>query len=215
MPVQWVNRPNLDFRGFSGTIASGIGQAGRRDPGAAVRPGKHASTRIVTADGDLPMAVAGQSITLTLADEIDISRGDVISRRARAGRGGRPVRGHHRLDGRRADAAGPALPAEDRRADASAPRVTEPKYKVNVNTLEHLAAKRLELNEIGVCNLAHGPADRRSIPTPSNRDTGGFILIDRLTNDTVGAGHAALRAAPRAQHPLAARRRQQGGARGA
>ena len=192
LPVQWVNRPNLDFRGFAGTIASGMVKPGDR---IRAQPSGRESvvTRIVTADGDLPLAVAGQSITLTLADEIDISRGDVISgcdspaevadqfettlvwMSEEAMLPGRPY----------------LLKIGTRTVTAT---ITEPKYKVNVNTMEHLAAKKLELNEIGVCNVSLD----RAVAFDSykaNRETGGFILIDRMSNNTVGAGmlHFALR----------------------
>ena len=113
MPVQWVNRPNLDFRGFSGRIVGGTIR-----PGDAIRvlPSGTTSTveRIVTMDGDLDEAIAGQSVTLTLADEIDASRGDLICGADTPGRGGRPVRGARRVDARGRDAAGPAVPDEDR-----------------------------------------------------------------------------------------------------
>jgi bifunctional enzyme CysN/CysC len=194
MPVQWVNRPNLDFRGFAGTIASGIVKPGDR---IRVQPSGRESqvARIVTANGDLPLAVAGQSITLTLADEIDISRGDVISS-AEA-----PAEVADQFEATvvwMADE--PMLPGRPylmklgtRTVSAT---ITEPKYKINVNTLEHLAAKKLDLNEIGICNLALDQPIAFDAYT-ANRDTGGFILIDRMTNNTVGAGmlHFALRRA--------------------
>ena len=192
LPVQWVNRPNLDFRGFCGLIASGSIRPGER---IRVQPSGRESTveRIVAYGGDLPVAVAGQSVTLTLADEIDISRGDVISTAAQ------PAEVADQFECSivwMADE--PLLPGRPyllkigtRTVNAT---ITEPKYKVNVNTMEHLAAKKLELNEIGVCNIA---LDR---PVPfdaykDNRETGGFILIDRMNNNTVGAGmlHFALR----------------------
>ncbi len=192
MPVQWVNRPNLDFRGFSGLISSGTVRPG--DKIKALPSGRESTIdRIVTFRGDLAEAVAGQSVTLTLKDEIDISRGDVISE------AGSPpptadqfeativwMDDEAMLPGR------PYLLKVGTRVVSA--QVTEPKYKVNVNTLEHLAAKRLELNEIGVCNL--------SLDAPiafdayaENHDLGGFILIDRISNRTVGAGmlHFALR----------------------
>ncbi|WP_157268380.1 sulfate adenylyltransferase subunit CysN [Azohydromonas aeria] len=194
LPVQWVNRPNLDFRGFAGTIASGVI---RPDDRVRVLPSGRESrvARIVTADGDLSQAVAGQSVTLTLADEIDISRGDVICK-AEA-----PAEVADQFEctivWMAEDALLPGRPYLLKIGTSTvSATITEPKYKVNVNTLEHLAAKKLELNEIGVCNLA---LDR---PVPfdaygANRDTGGFILIDRMTNSTVGAGmlHFALRRA--------------------
>jgi bifunctional enzyme CysN/CysC len=192
MAVQWVNRPNLDFRGFSGRILGGAVRRGDRV--RALPSGKESTvTRIVTRDGDLERAIAGQSITLTLADEIDVSRGDLfgsvdsppsIADQFEAAivwmsedemLGGRPY-----LMKIGAKTVGVTMVA--------------PKYKINVNTLEHLAAKTLHLNEIGVCNLN---LDRPIAfdPYSENRDTGAFILIDRMTNNTIGAGllHFALR----------------------
>jgi len=192
MPVQWVNRPNLDFRGFSGRVAGGVVRPGDR---IRVLPSGTESTvtRIVTLDGDLEEAVSGQSITITLADEIDISRGDMIapavSPPAVADQFEATIVWMHEEE---------MLPGRRYLLKIGAKTVgvtmVTPKYKVNVNTLEHLAAKTLELNEIGVCNLN---LDQRIAfdPYRENRETGGFILIDRLTNNTVGAGllHFALR----------------------
>jgi bifunctional enzyme CysN/CysC len=192
LPVQWVNRPHQDFRGFAGMIAGGMVKPGDR---IRVLPSGRASTvaRIVTASGDLPLAVAGQSVTLTLADEVDVSRGDVIAAATD------PAEVADQFEAAivwMADE--PLLPGRQyllkigtRTVGAS---VTEPKYKLNVDTLEHLAAKQLELNEIGVCNIA---LDRPVAfdPYAVNRETGGFILIDRVSHHTVGAGmlHFALR----------------------
>ena len=192
LPVQWVNRPNLDFRGFCGLIASGEIHPGDR---VRVQPSGRESrvARIVSLEGDLPLAVAGQSVTLTLEDEVDISRGDVISRAESPAEVADQfecaivwMTDEPLLPGR------PYLMKIGTRLVGAS--VTEPKYKVNVNTMEHLAAKTLGLNEIGVCNIALDrvvPFD----PYVANRDTGGFILIDRLSNNTVGAGmlHFALR----------------------
>ena len=192
MPVQWVNRPNLDFRGFSGLISTGTVRPG--DKIKALPSGRESTIdRIVTFRGDLDEAVAGQSVTLTLKDEIDISRGDVI-----AEAGSPPPTADQfeativwmddeaMLPGR------PYLLKVGTRVVSA--QVTEPKYKVNVNTLEHLAAKRLELNEIGVCNLSLDAAIAFDAYA-ENHDLGGFILIDRISNRTVGAGmlHFALR----------------------
>jgi bifunctional enzyme CysN/CysC len=192
MPVQWVNRPNLDFRGFSGFVAAGSVAPGDR---VKVIPSGRESTvaRIVTQEGDLGRAVAGQSITVTLADEVDVSRGDVL-----AAAGDPPAVADQfettlvwfddepMLPGR------PYLMKLGARTVAA--QVAEPKYKVNVNTLEHLAATRLDLNEIGVCNL-HLDAPIAFDPYDAVKDLGGFILIDRISNRTVGAGmiHFALR----------------------
>ncbi|HEX8011315.1 MAG TPA: sulfate adenylyltransferase subunit CysN [Casimicrobiaceae bacterium] len=185
LPVQWVNRPHQNFRGFAGTIASGVIETGAR---VRVQPSGRESTvaRIVTADDDLERAVAGQSITLTLTDEIDISRGDVISR------ADAPAEVADQFEATvvwMGDE--PMLPGRPYLLKVGActvnAQVGELKYKVNVNSLEHVAAKTLGLNEIGVCNLSldHPIAFD---PYKENRDTGGFILIDRLSNNTVGAG---------------------------
>ena len=194
LPVQWVNRPDLDFRGFTGLIASGQVRPGDR---VRVQPSGREShvARIVTQDGDLPLAVAGHSVTLTLTDEVDISRGDMISLAAS------PAEVADQFECSivwMADE--PLLPGRPYLLKIGAATVgvtiTEPKYRVNINTLEHVAAKKFELNEIGVCNIA---LDR---PVPfdayrDNRETGGFILVDRISQHTVGAGmlHFALRRA--------------------
>ncbi len=185
MWTQWVNRPDLDFRGFAGQISSGIIRTGDRI--RALPSGKDSKvTRIVTKDGDLSEAVAGQSVTITLKDEIDISRGDLIA-------------GVDSLPGV-ADqfnatlvwmSETPLLPGRpywlklgSRVISAS---VTDIKHKIHVNTLEQLAAKTLELNEIGSVNLGIDQAIPFDAYT-ENKDTGGFILIDRMTNTTVAAG---------------------------
>jgi bifunctional enzyme CysN/CysC len=194
MAVQWVNRPNLDFRGFSGQISSGTVK-----PGDAIRvlPGGKTSTisRITTLGADLDEAVAGQSVTLSFADEIDCSRGSVI-------------------------AASDSPPEAADQFEATivwmdddplivgrsywlklgtqlvSATVHQPKYQINVNTMEHLAAKTLELNAIGVAELA---TDRPIVfePYAANHTLGGFILIDKITNATVAAGtlHFSLRRA--------------------
>jgi len=193
-PVQWVNRPNQDFRGFAGTLAGGVVRPGER---VRVLPSGRESTieRIVTADGDLPLAVAGQSVTLTLTDEVDISRGDLIAAAADPAETADQfettlvwMHDEPMLPGRSY-----LLKSTTRTTGAV---FAAPKHRVNVNTLEELAAKQLELNEIGVCNVA---LDRPIAfdPYAVNRETGGFIVIDRLTNETVGAGmiHFALRRA--------------------
>ena len=185
LPVQWVNRPNSEFRGFAGLVAGGQVSVGER---IRALPSGHEAVvaRIVTHNGDLPSAIAGQSITLTLDREIDVSRGDLL------------VAAEHPASVADQFQATliwmheePMLPGRSYLLKVG-PRtvtatITSPRYKVNVNTLEHLAAKQLELNEIGVCNLSLD----RSIafdPYSENRETGGFVLIDRLSNDTVGAG---------------------------
>ncbi|HEX4713142.1 sulfate adenylyltransferase subunit CysN [Phenylobacterium sp.] len=192
MPVQWVNRPNHDFRGFAGMVSSGVIRPGDR---IKVLPSGRETTveRIVTIGGDLPEAVAGQSVTLTLADEIDISRGDVLA--AAASPPGVADQFEATIIWFDDEAMLPGRPYLMKLgARTVAAQVAEPKYKVNVNTLEQLAARRLELNEIGVCNLLLD-APIAFDPYPENHDLGGFILIDRISNRTVGAGllHFALR----------------------
>jgi len=194
LPVQWVNRPDQDFRGFAGTIAGGHVRPG--DTLRALPSGRQSRVaRIVTRDGDLVEAVAGQSVTLTLEDEIDISRGDVLAAATSppgvADQFQATVVWMHEepmLPGR------PYLMKIGSRVLTAS--VTELRHRVNVNTLEHVAAKQLELNEIGLCNLS---TDRPIAfdAYEDNRETGGFIFIDKLSNDTVGAGmiHFALRRA--------------------
>ncbi|KTE17739.1 sulfate adenylyltransferase subunit CysN [Sphingopyxis sp. H115] len=194
LPVQWVNRPNLDFRGFSGQLASG-----KIKPGDAVRilPSGKTTTvdRIVTLDGDLDEAVAGQSVTLTLADEVDCSRGDVIAA------ADNPPEAADQFEATlvwMADEAmipGRAYWLKLATQSVSA-TVQAPKYEINVNTLDHLAAKTLELNGIGVVEMSTDkPITFEAYG--DNRTLGGFILIDKLTNATVAAGmlHFSLRRA--------------------
>ncbi len=192
MPVQWVNRPNLDFRGFSGRIVGGAVRPGDR---VRVLPSGKESTvaRIVAKDGDLDRAIAGQSITLTLTDEIDISRGDMLA--ASDSPPGIADQFEAMVIWMSEDEMLPGRPYLLKiGAKTVGASIASPKYKVNVNTLEHLAAKTLQLNEMGVCNLN---LDQPIVfdPYEENRDTGGFILIDRLTNNTIGVGllHFALR----------------------
>ena len=194
MPVQWVNRPNLDFRGFSGLIASGTVRPG--DKIRVLPSGKTSSvTRIVTLAGDLEQAVAGQSVTLTFADEIDCSRGDVISL------ADAPPQVADQFETTIVWMADEAmLPGRSYWLKLGTQTVTAsvqpPKYQVNVNTMEHLAAKTLELNAIGVANIS---TDRQLVfeAYGDNRTLGGFILIDKITNATVAAGmiHFSLRRA--------------------
>ena len=185
MPVQWVNRPDQNFRGFAGMIVSGLVDKGDR---IKVLPsGKESRVaRIVTPTGDRDRGITGQSVTLTFEHEIDISRGDLlVSADSPAGVADQfqvnLIWMHEE----------PMLPGRPYFMKIGArtvgATVTSLKFKVNVNTLEHLAAKELELNEIGVCNVG---LDRQVPFDPyiENRATGSFILIDRLTHDTVGAG---------------------------
>jgi bifunctional enzyme CysN/CysC len=194
MPVQWVNRPNQDFRGFAGLI---VGGAVRPGDTLRVLPSGFTSrvARIVTADGDLPRAVAGQSVTLTMEDEIDISRGDLLA--AAAAPAGVSDKFEATIVWMSDE---PMLPGRPYLLKCGTRTVTaavaQLRYKVNVNTLEELAARQLELNEIGLVNL-NLDQPLGFDPYARNRDTGGFILIDRINNSTVGAGmlQAALRPA--------------------
>ena len=194
MPVQWVNRPNLDFRGFSGLVASGSITPG--DP-VRILPGGRTSTiaRVVAFGGDLPRAVAGQSVTLTLADEIDCSRGDVIVAAES------PPEAADQFEATVVWMADEEmLPGRPYWLKLATQTVTatvqQPKYQINVNTMERLAAKTLELNAIGIANLS---TDRPLVfePYVDNRQLGGFILVDKITNATVAAGmlHFSLRRA--------------------
>lgn len=185
LPVQWVNRPNLDFRGFAGTVASGSIKAG--DPIRVQPSGKTSSIdRIVTHDGDLDIAIAGQAITLTLKDEIDISRGDVISTTetpaSTANQFESTIVWMHEE---------PLLPGRQYLlkcgTSTSTATITDIKHEINVDTLEHIASKKLEINNIGNCNIN---LDRQIAfdNYDDNRATGSFILIDKVTNESVGAG---------------------------
>ena len=184
-PVQWVNRPNLDFRGFSGTVATGSVRPGDRVVVSA--SGRETTiTRIVTYDGDLPEARAGDAVTLTLADEVDIARGDLLVPPTARPEVADQFAAHLLWMSEEA-----LLPGRNylmRIGAQLAPcKVTALKHKVDVNTLEHLAGRTLELNEIGFCNFSTG-APIAFDPYEENRETGAFILIDRYTNATVGAG---------------------------
>jgi len=200
MAVQWVNRPNQDFRGFAGQVASGTIAAGAE---VRILPSGRVTQidRIVTADGDLDQAVAGQSVTLTFADEVDCSRGDVIAA------ADDPPEAADRFEATIVwMAEQELLPGRGYWMKIGTQMVTatvqEPKYAINVNTLERLAVKTFELNAIGVAEIA---TDREIVFEPYEIDgsavrnavLGGFILIDKLSNATVACGmlHFALRRA--------------------
>jgi bifunctional enzyme CysN/CysC len=184
MPVQWVNRPTPDFRGFAGRIEGGTVHAGDAvrvlPSGAMTRV-----ARIVTADGDLNEAAAGQSVTLTLADEVDVSRGDIL-----AGADSPPEIADQ-FDAMLVGLEGAVLPGRSYSMKIGAKIVNATinplKYKVNINTLEHLAAERLEQNDIGACEIG---LDRPIAfePYRKSRELGGFILIDPISHATVAAG---------------------------
>lgn len=194
MSVQWLARRDPDFRGFAGTVAAGAVRTGDR---VRVLPtGREATVaRIVTGDGDLPCAFVGQAVMLTLGEEVAVSRGDVLAAAANPPEASDQFEATVVWMNER-----PMLPGRPyllKTASSSVgATITEPKYRVNVNTLEHLAAKTLSLNDIGVCNLSL----QRPItfePYARNRRLGGFILLDPNTRETVAAGmlHFALRRA--------------------
>ena len=194
MPVQWVNRPNLDFRGFSGQIATGIVR-----PGDAIRvlPSGKTSTisKIVTLDGERSEAVAGQSVTLCFTDEIDCSRGDVIAA------ADNPPEVSDQFESTIVWMADdPLIPGRaywlKLGTQTVSATVQSPKFTVNVNNIEHMAAKTLELNAIGVAEIL---TDKPIVfePYMNNHVLGGYILIDKISNATVAAGmlHFSLRRA--------------------
>ena len=188
-PVQWVNRPDLDFRGFSGTVAAGTVKPGDRLVVAA--SGKETKvSRIVTADGDLQLARPGDAVTLTLTDEIDVARGDVIARSEDRPEVVDQFAAH--VIWMAEDAMLPGRSYLMRIGTKYVPaRVTALKHKVDVNTLDHIAAKTLGLNEFGLCNLSTSTPVALD-PYAEIRQTGAFILIDRFTNATAGAGMIAF-----------------------
>ncbi len=185
MPVQWVNRPSSDFRGFSGSIVAGRVRPGDR---VSVQPSGRGATvkRIVTADGDLPEGISGQAVTITFDEELDVSRGDVLAAESE------PLLVTDRIQAQLVwMSENEMLPGRPYLMKLGSKTVTisfePPRYVTNINTLEHLAARTLTLNSIGVCHIAvESPI--AFDPYSVCRDTGGFIVIDRLTFETVAAG---------------------------
>jgi bifunctional enzyme CysN/CysC len=185
MPVQWVNRPDQSFRGFAGTVASGSIRVG--DPVLSAPSGQRSTVaRIVTFDGDRDEAIAGDAVTVTLADEIDASRGDVLAAAKDPPAHADQFAVHLLWMGEQALLPGRPYWLRIGTRTVSA-QVTEIKHRVDVNTQEHMAAKRLELNEVAYCNL--------NLDQPvvfehyaDNHTLGGFILIDRQSNATVACG---------------------------
>ena len=185
LPVQWVNRPSQDFRGFAGTLASGTVRAGER---IKVMPSAQEASiaRIVTKDGDLDVAVCGQAVTLVLDREIDVSRGNVICSADAPVLISDQFEVHLLWMARDELLPGRSYLLKLGTGTAQA-TVTSLKHKVNVNTLERTAAKTLQLNEIGLCNLSlDKPVAFEAYA--DNRELGSFILIDRITNQTIGMG---------------------------
>ena len=184
-PVQWVNRPNLDFRGFAGTIASGRVETGMA---VAVLPSARVTSiaGIVTMDGDKASARAGEAVTLTLSDEVDIARGDVIVPHDDRPEVADQVSAHIVWMGDE-----PLLPGRpyliELATQSATATVTAIKHKINVDNLDHIAGRQLELNEIALCNLSFSKPLVFE-PYDQSRTLGGFILIDKISNATVAAG---------------------------
>ncbi|MFB3948815.1 sulfate adenylyltransferase subunit CysN [Aeromonas veronii bv. sobria] len=185
LPVQYVNRPNLDFRGFAGTLASGILRVG--DKLAVLPSGKESTvTRIVTFDGDLEYALPGQAITVTFADEIDISRGDLLVDATKQPQVTQNVLAHIVWMGEESLQPGRVYDVK-LATKKSRGQVDAIRHRIEINKLDELDASELKLNEIGLCELSLTDPVAFD-PYQEIRDTGSFILIDRLTNVTVGAG---------------------------
>ncbi|MHA1574384.1 MAG: adenylyl-sulfate kinase, partial [Alphaproteobacteria bacterium] len=184
-PVQWVNRPHLDFRGYAGTVASGSVKPGDE---VVIQPsGIRAHIgRIVTADGDLDEAHEGDAVTLTFAEEVDVSRGEVLSTPDAASSVADQIAARVIWFDEEAMLPGRTYTIRSG-SQASTATVSALKYKLNVDNLDHVAGKTLEMNEVGLCNLSM----TKSLvfdPYADNPETGSFILIDRFTNSTVAAG---------------------------
>jgi bifunctional enzyme CysN/CysC len=184
-PVQWVNRPNLDFRGYAGTIATGTAKVGDR---VTILPNQRSSTiaRIVTADGDLPQATAGQAVTLTLADEIDVSRGDVIVHESSALQPGKTITARLLWMGDQ-----PLRPGQDfivklGTAEANA-NVAKLRHAVDIHSFQNIQSDTMAMNAIGVVDLTFDKP-LAVANYASDRELGSFILIDRMTNQTVALG---------------------------
>lgn len=185
MPVQWINRPNLDFRGLCGTVSSGHVRIG--DTLTASLSGRSSVVeRILGPSGDLDEAIAGQSVTICLLDELDISRGDLLVSDDRKAEVADQFAGHIVWMNDEEMLPERAYLIRFASADATA-QVTDLVHVIDVNTHEHLAAKTLRLNEVGYCKIALDKAVAFDAYQDS-RDTGSFVLIDRFTNQTVGAG---------------------------
>jgi len=184
-PVQWVNRPHLDFRGYAGTVASG--KVGRGEEVAIYPSGKRGHVaRIVTADGDLDTAEQGDAVTLTFAEEVDVSRGDVIALAANAPSVADQMAARIIWFDEEPMLPGRAYTLKCGNQTTTA-TVLNLKYKLNVDNLDHVAGKTLEINEVGSCNL-NTAKPLVFDPYAENSDTGSFILIDRFSNATVAAG---------------------------
>ncbi|MCW8924801.1 MAG: sulfate adenylyltransferase subunit CysN, partial [Xanthomonadales bacterium] len=184
-PVQRVIRPGMDFRGYAGTLAGG-GIAVGDEVMVAASLKRSRIKRIVTMDGDLQEAVRGDAVTLTLEDEIDISQGDLLHLPGEAPERSNQFQAH--LIWMHED---PMLPERSYLmrlgTQSTSVQITDLKYAVNINTLKHLPASKVELNGIAVCNFATAQPIAFDAYA-DNPETGAFILIDRISNNTVGAG---------------------------
>jgi len=185
MPVQWVNRPNKDFRGFCGTIAAGVVRPG---DSIEVLPARVATrvARVLTAAGEQPLAMAGQAVTITTTEEVDASRGCVLAAAdSGAGISSRLEASLVWMDQQPMEVGRPYLLKIG--VTKAIAKVSAPRHRINPNTLDAVPAATLELNEIGSCVVS---LDRTLSfqPYGTNRELGGFILIDRLTDRTVAAG---------------------------
>ena len=219
LPVQWVNRPDLDFRGFAGTIAGGVVRPGDRVARATRRACESTVERIVTYDGDLELAVAGQAVTLTLADEIDVSRGDVIAEAAAPPDVADQFEATIVWMDEKPMLPRPHLLHAHRHAHASAPRSRRSSTSSTSNR-SSTSPRTRSTSTRSACATSSSTEPIAFDPYTENRDTGGFILIDRITNETVGAGmlrfalrrsqnvhwqaldvDKAARAAPKGQRP--------------
>ena len=202
MPVQWVNRPHLDFRGFAGSIASGAVKAG--DAVVVASSGRLSKVaRVLSSNGDVDEAGAGEAVTLVLADEVDIARGDVITHPDSRPEVADQFTAHVIWMSEEKLLPGRSYLMKIG-AKTTPATVTELKHRIDVNTLEKLAGKTLALNEVGFCNLATTTPIAFD-PYADNRDTGAFILIDRFTNETAAAGmiaHGLRRATNIHRHDL-------------
>jgi len=211
-PVQWVNRPNLDFRGYAGTIASGSIAAG--DDIVVAASGRASRVkRIVTFDGDLASAGAGDAVTITLDDEIDVGRGDILAKPTERPEVADQFAAHLIWMDQDAMVAGRNYVFRIGTQTVASGSITTIKYRIDVNTREHLAATTLGLNEIGFCNFAT-TLPVAFDPYETNRKTGSFVVIDRYTNRTVGAGMIAFalrRATNIAWQPLSIGKRERAG----
>lgn len=189
-PVQWVNRPNLDFRGYAGTVASGSISPG--DEIVVAASGRASRVKqIVTYDGELSRAEAGDAVTITLQDEIDISRGDILARPTERPDVADQFAAHLIWMDQEPLVPGRNYVIRIGTQTVMSGSVTVIKYRIDVNTREHLAASNLGLNEIAFCNLATALPVAFD-PYEANHKTGAFIVIDRYTNRTVGAGMIAF-----------------------